>query len=75
MPFRVAPKFESSASSDVLLALLGMSPAVLTETVWALAHENPPILPDRIGVITTRPGRDKIKKILFDDRPDGLSAS
>jgi hypothetical protein len=36
----------------VLLAVTGMSPAILTETIWALAQENPPILPDRIAVLT-----------------------
>ena len=38
----------------VLIALCGLSPAVITETVWALAHESPAILPDRVIVLTTR---------------------
>ena len=52
----------ASASNHVLIALLGMSPAVLTETVWALAHERPRILPSNIVALTTRPGRDKLKE-------------
>jgi CRISPR-associated protein (TIGR02584 family) len=56
---------------NVLLALLGMSPAVLTETVWALSHENPPVIPDRIFVLTTRPGREILVQRLFED--DGWS--
>ena len=29
---------ESSITDPVLLAVTGMSPAILTETIWALAH-------------------------------------
>lgn len=29
----------------ILLAVTGLSPAVVTETVWTLAHENPPVIP------------------------------
>jgi CRISPR-associated protein (TIGR02584 family) len=44
----------------VLLAVTGMSPAILTETVWALAHENPPIIADEVVAITTVGGREAI---------------
>ena len=37
-------------SERVLFAVLGMSPAVLTETVWALARETPPVIPHRVVV-------------------------
>jgi len=33
-----------------------MSPAVLTETVWALAQEKPAVIPDRVIVLTTAAG-------------------
>jgi CRISPR-associated protein NE0113 (Cas_NE0113) len=49
----------------VLLAVTGMSPAILTETVWALAQENPPVLPDRIVVLTTTAGKEQIEQELF----------
>ena len=32
----------------ILIATMGTSPAVLTETVWALAHQREPIVPDEI---------------------------
>ena len=54
----------------VLLAVTGMSPAILTETVWALARENPPVIPARIVVITTLPGKDRIEEELFKPSPD-----
>ena len=49
----------------VLIATTGMSPAVLTETVWALAQESPAVIPDDIVVITTVSGRQKIEEQLF----------
>lgn len=53
-------------SEIVLFAVTGMSPAILTETVWALAHETPAIIPDRIVVVTTAAGRAAIQRELFD---------
>jgi len=41
-----------------------MSPAVLTETVWALAHEAEPVIPARVVVITTTAGRQAIEREL-----------
>jgi CRISPR-associated protein (TIGR02584 family) len=49
----------------VLLAVTGMSPAILTETVWALAQENPPVLPDRVVVLTTTAGKAQTEQELF----------
>jgi CRISPR-associated protein (TIGR02584 family) len=48
-----------------------MSPAVLTETVWALAQEKEPVIPDRVVVITTISGRQAIEReLLMPSRPD-----
>lgn len=52
-------------SEIVLLAVTGMSPAVPTETIWALSNENPPVVPDRIVVMTTTVGSDQTQKTLF----------
>lgn len=63
------PKQEQSAaqapsnSEVVLLAVIGMSPAILTETIWALAAEQPPVIPDRIVVVTTLQGREQVKQL------------
>jgi len=61
-------KSEVSAqkTETVLFAVTGMSPAILTETVWALAHETPATIPDRVVVVTTRAGRDAVQRELFD---------
>lgn len=42
----------------VLVVGMGTSPAVLTETVWELAHLADPVLPDEVSVIATKSGRD-----------------
>ena len=54
----------------VLVAGMGTSPAVLTETVWALAHQKPSVVPDEIVVLTTRPGKDKLCHEILDGRPN-----
>ena len=42
-----------------------MSPAIVTETVWALSRESPPVIPDEIVVITTARGEaDLIRDLL-----------
>lgn len=56
-----------------LLVVSGKRPAILTSTIWALAHESPPVIPDRITAITTAVGREVICRKLFTppapDRP------
>lgn len=49
-----------SANRTILIAGMGTSPAVLTETVWALAHQEQPVVPDEIVVITTKSGKESI---------------
>ncbi|MCS1410355.1 MAG: hypothetical protein M2R45_03547 [Verrucomicrobia subdivision 3 bacterium] len=48
------------AQQTVLLAVIGASPAVLTETVWALCLRPEPIVPDRVVTVTTTVGRRKL---------------
>lgn len=57
---------------DVLIATTGMSPAVLTETVWALAHPAGraaelygPVLPDEVKVVTTVSGKRRLMERLL----------
>jgi CRISPR-associated protein (TIGR02584 family) len=65
----------------VLLAVTGMSPAILTETIWALAYPaagsgEEPVLPHRVIVLTTTVGRREIESGLFTPLPQlgGVSA-
>jgi CRISPR-associated protein (TIGR02584 family) len=58
-------KTKSSGKKTILFAVTGTTPAVLTETVWALAQEKPAILPDRVVVVTTTVGKKQIEGELF----------
>ena len=49
----------------VLIAVTGLSPAVVTETLWALAAEAVPIIPDHVVVLTTRTGRERLLQQLL----------
>ena len=53
----------------VLVAGMGTSPAVLTETVWALAHQEPPVIPDEIVVLATKSARDKFCREVMSGEP------
>ena len=44
----------------ILVAGMGTSPAVLTETVWALCHQKEPVVPDEIVVLITKSGRERL---------------
>ena len=44
----------------ILIAGMGTSPAVLTETVWALCHQKKPMVPDEIVVLVTKSGKEKL---------------
>jgi CRISPR-associated protein (TIGR02584 family) len=56
---------KNSEKQIVLLILVGTTPAVLTETVYALAQRKPSILPDRIVAVTTAGGRSILVEELF----------
>lgn len=49
----------------IFIATLGMAPAVVTETLWALRQRVPPWIPDRIEVITTRQGARAVRDRLM----------
>jgi len=59
----------------VLIAVLGATPSVLTETVWALAQESPPVIPHQVVVITTTQGAAALETQLLTPSPkwQGLS--
>ena len=51
----------------ILVSAMGTSPAVLTNTVWGLAHQKHSIVPDEIVVFITKSGKDLLIQKLFDD--------
>lgn len=58
-------RLEKKVGKRVLVAVTGVSPAILTETVWALAQQDTPWLPDQIISVTTRTGRKAIEDLLI----------
>ena len=60
---------KSESKRKILVVGMGTSPAVLTETVWALAHSNDPVVPDEIEVITTASGKAALTKAVLDGSP------
>ncbi len=65
------PAERSSAASDfrhpssVLIAVTGMSPAILTETAWALAQQRPPCRIGRVIAFATTRSRDQLRQDLI----------
>ena len=53
----------------ILVVGIGTSPAVLTETVWALAHQAQPVVPDEIVVITTKHGKYALRDAIMSGTP------
>ena len=54
------------ARRKILIAGMGTSPAVLTNAVWALAHQKRPVVPDEIVVFITKDGKGLLRRELFD---------
>jgi len=52
---------------NVLVCVAGITPQVITETVYALSQRNPPVYIHRIYIITTSLGKKVIKKALLED--------
>ena len=53
---------------NILFLVTGMSPQIITETIWALAcnpKKNPQWIPDEVYVLTTQIGINQIKERLF----------
>lgn len=51
---------------EVLIFVAGATPQIITETIYALIHQETPVYPDEIHVITTSHGKKLIKENLFD---------
>ena len=57
---------------NILLAVCGLSPQVITETLYALFHEGREV--HAVHLITTRPGRDKVLAELLAPRTGHFAA-
>ena len=52
---------------SILLASIGTSPGVLTNAVWALAHQAVPVIPDEVVVLMTKDGKEPLRRALFEE--------
>ena len=52
---------------DILLSITGMTPQVVTETLYAIYKQEPDRFPVEIYIITTKRGADKIRTTLLGD--------
>lgn len=50
---------------DVMLFIVGTTPQIVTETIWALATSTPRICPQEVVIITTSTGRKLIVEMLI----------
>jgi CRISPR-associated protein (TIGR02584 family) len=67
LPMSPHPDDPTSYPHRILLAVTGLSPQVVTETLYALAVEQaPPFVPTRIEVLTTEEGRQRALLQLLD---------
>lgn len=61
------PRPPHDYSRKILLAVIGLSPQILTETVYALAVKTrPAFIPDEVHVITTAEGAEYVRHTLLD---------
>lgn len=60
----------AAAAETILIAVTGMSPAILTETIWALAVEKPAVVPDRVVAITTAAGKARLTEDLCEEKAE-----
>lgn len=72
MPVDSAPAPAAVGPPDprrVLLAVTGLTPQVITETLFALAREGADRLPHEVHVLTTAEGAERARSALLSERP------
>jgi CRISPR-associated protein (TIGR02584 family) len=68
------PLHPASYPRRIVIATLGLAPQVLTETLWCLARETEPFVPEEIHVVTTEEGRHRTVLTLLDPTSAMLAA-
>lgn len=63
------PADPASCPRRILLCVVGLTPQVVTETLWALAVQaDPPFVPNELVIVTTSQGAERIELMLTDGR-------
>ncbi|MDW8369754.1 MAG: CRISPR-associated ring nuclease Csm6, partial [Geminicoccaceae bacterium] len=71
------PTRPDSFPRRVLLCVVGLTPQVVTETLWALAVDaQPPFVPTELSIVTTSEGADRVDLVLTSGKQklDALAA-
>lgn len=67
-PLVIAPVEPATFTRRILLAVSGLSPQIVTETIYALAtNQSQPFVPTEVHLITTRDGAQKAELSLLSD--------
>ena len=53
---------------NILLMSCGLYPQIITEVIYALSQQNPPVYLDEVEIITTEVGRERIERYLLDEK-------
>ncbi|MCX8023451.1 MAG: CRISPR-associated ring nuclease Csm6 [Syntrophorhabdaceae bacterium] len=54
-----------SSFKEILVLVAGTTPQIITETIYALSQKNPPIIPDKVYIITTTTGKNAIENTIL----------
>jgi CRISPR-associated protein (TIGR02584 family) len=69
LPARALPFPPAPEGPRILLAVTGLSPQVVTETLFALARQGPEHLPTQVHILTTADGADRVRLLLLSRKP------
>lgn len=50
---------------EIFIFVAGATPQIITETLYAISQNNPPVYPDEIHIVTTTTGKKKIEDTLL----------
>src|SRR5947209_15251583 len=64
-----SPARPDSFPRRILLAVTGLSPQVVTETVYALTRIEPAFVPTEVHLLTTGEGAERAKLTLLSEKP------
>ncbi len=65
---------QKNKMKEILIFVAGATPQIVTETIYALAHSNPPVYPDEVYIITTTTGRKRIEDTVIKKKIFNLMA-
>lgn len=65
----ITPQLPQTYPRRLLVAVAGLTPQVVTESVYALATQPEPFIPTEVHLITTQPGADRAQRLLLNKAP------